>query len=299
MRAGRRRPRSGLTPGTGPATPGARGGGRPQPLRRVTSHRNPALQHVRRLQQKRARREDRLLVAEGEDVVQAALDRGIMPVMLLVDDERTPPDDPRVAATAGLAERYAISTRLMGGVSTLAQPPRIIGVFAQPGPHHFRTVAMPPALGVYLAGVADPGNVGTLVRTSAALGADWLALGPGSADAAHPRAVRAAMGAAFALPVLEAVSAADLATREGFRVVAAMAHGGDPPWEIDLTRPTVLALGAERAGLDPVIESLRGSHEVMEVTIPQGTGAESLNVAAAGAALLSERVRQCSRIPRS
>ncbi len=254
---------------------------------------------MRRLQQKRTRREERLLVAEGEDVVQSALDRGIAPVMLLVDEERTPPDDPRVVATAGLAERYALSTRLMGGVSTLAQPPRIIGVFAQPGPHHFRTVAMPPALGVYLAGVADPGNVGTLIRTCAALGADWLALGPGSADAAHPRAVRAAMGASFALPVLEGVSPADLATRQGFRVVAAVAHGGAAPWDVDLTAPTVLALGAERAGLDPVMDALRESLEVVEVTIPQGEGAESLNVAAAGAALLAERVRQSSRMPRS
>ncbi len=235
-------------------------------------------------------------MAEGEDVVQAALDRGVQPVLLLVDEERVPPDDPRLLATAGLAERYAVSTRLMGGVSTLAQPPRILGVFPQPGPHHFRTVTMPPALGVYLAGVADPGNVGTLVRTSAALGADWLALGPGSADAAHPRAVRAAMGATFALPVLEGVRPDDLVTREGFRVVAAVAHGGVPPWDVDLTVPTVLALGAERAGLDPVLDTLSGALEVVEITIPQGQGAESLNVAAAGAALLTERLRQCSRI---
>ncbi len=299
MRAGGRRPRGRLTQGTGPARPDARGGGGPGALRRVTSHRNPALQQVRRLEQKRTRREERLLVAEGEDVVQAALDRGIAPVMLLVDEERVPADDPRLVATAGLRERYGLSTRLMAGVSTLASPPRIIGVFAQPGPHHFRTVAMPPALGVYLAGVADPGNVGTLVRTCAALGADWLALGPGSADAAHPRAVRAAMGATFALPVLEGVRPEDLATREGFRVVAAVAHGGAPPWEVDLTGPTVLALGAERAGLDPVISALREALDVVDVTIPQGEGAESLNVAAAGAALLAERVRQSFRMPPS
>ncbi len=264
----------------------------------MTSARNPALQHLRRLQQKRTRREERLLVAEGEDVVQAALDRGIQPVLLLVDEERVQADDPRLVATTGLTERYCASTRLMGGASSLAQPPRIIGVFPQAGPHHFRTVLMPPSLGVYLAGVADPGNVGTLVRTSAALGADWLALGPGSADAAHPRAVRAAMGATFALPVLEGVRPEDLLTREGFRVVAAVAHGGAAPWDVDLTVPTVLALGAERAGLDPILDALREHLEVVEVTIPQGDGAESLNVSAAGAALMTERIRQCMRIPR-
>ncbi len=296
MCAGRRCPCRRLTTGT--ESDHERSGGRDPSLRRVTSSRNPALQHLRRLQQKRTRREERLFVAEGEDLVQSALDHGIQPVMLLVDEERVGSDDPRLLATVGLSERYCASTQLMAGASTLAQPPRIIAIFPQSGPHHFRTVVMPPALGVYLAGVADPGNVGTLVRTSAALGADWLALGPGSADAAHPRAVRAAMGATFALPVLEGVTPADLATREGFRVVAAVAHGGAAPWDVDLTVPTVLALGAERAGLDPVMDELRETLEVVEVTIPQGEGAESLNVSAAGAALMAERVRQCISIPR-
>ncbi|MSO44200.1 MAG: RNA methyltransferase [Thermoleophilia bacterium] len=254
---------------------------------------------VKRLQQKRTRREERLLVAEGEDVVQAALDHGIVPSLLIFDEERVAEDDPRVLATSSVRERYMVSTRLMGGISTMAQPPRILGVFPQPGPYHFRSVAMPPTIGVYLAGVADPGNVGTLVRTSAALGADWLALGPGSADVAHPRAVRAAMGATFTLPLLEGVRPEDLVTVEGFRIVAAVAHGGEAPWDVDLTVPTVLALGAERAGLDPVMDALRASVEVVEVTIPQADGAESLNVSAAGAVLLAERLRQSIRMPRS
>jgi TrmH family RNA methyltransferase len=259
----------------------------------VTSPRNPALQLVRRLQAKRARRELRLMVAEGEDLVQAALDRGVRPQVLLVDDQRVAPDDPRLAATAGLDERYLVPASLLARVSTLAQPPRMLAVLPQPGPHHFRTVRFPPEAGLWLAGVADPGNVGTLVRTAAALGCDWVALGPGSADAAHPRAVRAAMGASFAIPVLEGVGGADLAAREGFRVVAATAHGGTAPWRVDLTAPMVLALGAERAGIDPVLGDL-GGLEVVEVTIPQAPGAESLNVAAAGAALLAERLRQVS-----
>lgn len=262
------------------------------PLRRVTSPRNPALQLVRRLQSKRARREARLMVAEGEDVVQAALDHGVQPTVLLVDAERVAPDDPRLARTAALAERYLVPGPLLARVSTLAAPPRMIAVLPQPGPHHFRTVAFPPAAALWLAGVADPGNVGTLVRTAAALGADWVALGPGSADLAHPRAVRAAMGATFAIPVLEGVLGRDLATRPGLRVVAAVPRGGAPPWEADLARPGVIALGAERAGLEPALADLGEGVDVVRVTIPQAPGAESLNVAAAGAALLAEALRQ-------
>ena len=174
----------------------------------------------------------------------------------------------------------------------MAAAPRVIAIVPQPASRSFREVRFPPDLGVYLAGVADPGNVGTLVRTAAALGADWLALGPGSADAFHPRAARAAMGATFALPLLEGVSPADLATREGFAVLAAVPRGGVPPWEADLARPLVLALGNERAGLGSALQGLADGREVVRVTIPQAEGAESLNVAAAGAALLAEAVRQ-------
>ena len=163
------------------------------------------------------RRERRLLVAEGEDLVEAALARGVRPVALLLDEDRLDGTEPLLAATAGLAERYAVAPRLLARASGLAAPPRVLAVLPQPGPHHFRTVAFPPSLALYLAGVADPGNVGTLVRTAAALGADWVALGSGSADPYHPRAVRAAMGATYAVPLLEGVAPGDLATRCGFR----------------------------------------------------------------------------------
>ena len=266
-------------------------------LRLATSPRNPALQLARALQTKKVRRERRLFVAEGEDLVDAALAAGARPVAVLWDADRVSEDDPRIAATAGLAERYLVPPKLMAQASGLAAAPRIIAIVPQPAVRSFRDVRFPPVFGLYLAGVADPGNVGTLVRTSAALGADWVALGPGSADAYHPRAVRAAMGATFALPLLGGVTPADLATREGFAVLAAVPRGGIPPWEADLTRPTVLALGAERAGLGPALEGLADGREIVRVTIPQAEGAESLNVAAAGAALLAEAVRQRATAP--
>ena len=190
-------------------------------------------------------------MAEGEDLVDAALARGVRPVALLVDAERVADDDPRLAATEGLAERYRVPGQLLARASTLAAPPRVIAVFPQPPPRSFRDVAFPPALAVYLAGVADPGNVGTLVRTAAALGADWLALGPGSADAFHPRAVRAAMGATFAIPLLEGVAPADLGTRGGFDVVGGRPAGrarpvGGRPDAPDGPGPRRRARGARR-----------------------------------------------------
>jgi TrmH family RNA methyltransferase len=100
------------------------------------------------------------------------------------------------------------------------------------------------------------------------------------------------MGATFAVPLLEGVSPGDLGTRRGFHVVGAVPRGGVPPWEADLTRPLVLALGAERSGLGGALDELGDGREVVRVTIPQAPGSESLNVAAAGAALLAEAGRQ-------
>jgi TrmH family RNA methyltransferase len=252
---------------------------------------------VRSLAAKKVRRERRLMLAEGEDLVEAALAHGVRPQVLMVDADRVRADDALLRATEGMAERYAVPGPLLAKVSGLAAPPRVLAVLPQPGPHHFRTVRFPPSLAIWLAGVADPGNVGTLVRTAAALGCDWLALGPGSADPYNPRAVRAAMGATFAIPLLEGVAAGDLATRKGFAVVGAVAAGGVPPWEADLRGPTVIALGGERAGLAPALEALGADRPPALVTIPQTPGAESLNVAAAGAIILAEAARQRARGP--
>ncbi len=261
-------------------------------LRPITSFKNPALQLVRALGQKKVRRDRRMIAVEGEDLFDAALTAGIRPVSVLVDEQRVAADDPRLADVGALAECYAVPPELMKRLSTMGHAPRVIAVLPQPDPPDFRSVAMPPSLALWLAGVGDPGNVGTLVRTSAAFGCDWVALGPGSADVFNPRSVRAAMGAVFTLPVLEGVSGADLATRPGVRVVAGVMRGGVPYWEADLASPAVIALGAEREGIEDALRDLGDDVEVVRVTIPQEDGAESLNVSAAGAVLLSEARRQ-------
>lgn len=233
-----------------------------------------------------------MVVLEGEDLIDSALAAGVAPILLLVDDERVDEDDPRLVATSQVDERYAVPGELLKQVSAMGFAPRMIGVFAQPDAPAFRDVPMPPDLALWLAGVGDPGNVGTLIRTAAAMGCDWVGLGPGSADPFNPKAVRAAMGATFALPLLEGVRAEDLATRPGVRMIAAVVSGGLPPWEVDLVAPSVIALGAERAGLDISMGPFTDEHEVVRVTIPQESVAESLNVAAAGAILLAEARRQ-------
>ena len=147
----------------------------------------------------------------------------------------------------------------------------------------------------------DPGNLGTLLRTALAAGVEEVWLG-GGADPLQPKVLRASAGAALALPLRREPDRAGLlpllhaARAGGHQLVATLVEGGGgtgaeapiPYWQLDWTRPTVLLLGNEGAGLHPELAAL-ASHRV---TIPHSSAVESLNVAVAAGPLLLERWRQ-------
>jgi RNA methyltransferase, TrmH family len=223
----------------------------------ITAATNPKLKLVRKLlAQKRKRDELGLFVAEGEDLLDAARSAGIEPVELLVAGE-------------------TVAAELLAGLSTLAHPARVVGVFrAGDLPQEQREVTLA------LWRVGDPGNVGTLLRTADAFGAA-LALSPGCADPLAPKALRASAGAIFRVPLVGFEAA------QGRRV-ALVAHGGTPLAEVDLSGPVTFLLGAERAGLPE--ELVAQSNYLATIALPGS--AESLNVAAAGAVALYERSRR-------
>jgi TrmH family RNA methyltransferase len=160
-------------------------------------------------------------------------------------------------------------------VSTLAHPPRVLGVYRREDlPRGTRPVTLA------LWHVADPGNVGTLLRSADAFGAG-VALSAGCADPTSPKALRASMGAIFRVPL------ADFDDPQGRRV-ALVPHGGTPLPELALDGEVVLVLGAERAGLPEDV--LARCEE--RATIPHSGGAESLNVAMAGTVALYELARR-------
>jgi TrmH family RNA methyltransferase len=168
-----------------------------------------------------------------------------------------------------------VSLELLAELSTLAHPPRVLGVYRRADlPHGVRPVTLA------LWRVADPGNVGTLVRSAAAFGAG-VALSPGCADPTGPKALRAAAGSIWRVPLLDASNSLLLAGRR----VALVAHGGAPLPEVELDGKVTFLLGAERTGLPADIP------RDVEASIPIAS-AESLNVAAAGAVALYEWRRQ-------
>lgn len=220
----------------------------------IASPHNEKLKLVRKLRERKYREREELFATEGEDLVEAGLAAGVEPHFLL--------------STAGSGVGgEEVEPELLASASSLGSGTRAIGVW----PLRWAERAQAPCL--YLHGVGDPGNVGTIVRTAHALIGGSVALGPGCADPFSPKAVRASMGAVFSQPLLRVEVGATPAPR-----AALVAHDGEGLEKIDGV--ATLCLGAEREGLpETVLEECETA-----VTIPLRAGAaESLNVGAAAA----------------
>jgi RNA methyltransferase, TrmH family len=219
----------------------------------IRSRDNERLKLVRKLHSKRWRDRLGLCFVEGEDAVEAATAE---PVDLLRGGEDVDP-------------------KLLAEVASAPHPPRMVGVFRRADLPQWEERAATLALWR----LADPGNLGTLIRTADAFGAA-VALSAACADPTSPKALRASAGSIWRVP-LGAWTEASNGLLQGSRRVALVAHGGETLSSVDLSGRVSFLLGAERAGLPPEVE------RDVEARIPIA-GAESLNVAAAGAIALYE-----------
>jgi len=220
----------------------------------ISSPHNEKLKLVRKLHERSWREREGLFVSEGEDLVEAGLAAGAEPRFLLT------------AADSGLGGEE-VEPALLAAVSSLGSGTRALAVW----PQRWADELQPPC--VYLHGVADPGNVGAIVRSAHALSGGAVVLGPDCADPFGPKAVRASMGSVFGQPLVRVGVGATPAPR-----AALVAHGGTGLDALDAT--ATLCLGAEREGLPAEVLSECD----VRVTIPlRPGGAESLNVAAAAA----------------
>jgi RNA methyltransferase, TrmH family len=207
----------------------------------ITSADNDKLKTIRKLQQKRWRNKLGLFTAEGEDLIHP---------------------DAEFVLRAGID----VEPDLLDSVSTLGSGTRVIGVYKQ------RWAEPTGNLLVYLHGVEDPGNVGTIIRSAHALADATVVLGPGSADPYSPKAVRASMGSIFDRPPARAT----IDELDGEKV-ALNATADRELRDLDVTGPVVLVLGSERGELPEGLEAVR---------IP--VHADSLNVAMAATVALYE-----------
>lgn len=185
---------------------------------------------------------------------------------------------------------HLVSPAVAKAISGSVTPQGVVLVAASPL-RPLGTVQVEKGLVVILSAVSDPGNVGTLVRTAAAAGADAVILTEGSADVLNPKTARSSAAALFSVPLVVDVTLSDAIDHVrglGCAIVGADARSNEDLYSADLISPIAMVLGNESWGVSDADASLLDR----SLSIPMPGRAESLNVAVAGSVILFEALRQ-------
>ena len=225
---------------------------------------HPKLNQVTLLRTRRGRDRSGRFVAEGEDLIAAAAANGWQPV------------DSFVAEGSGLSGTE-VSEEALAEVSALGSGTRALAIYEQ------RWSEPTGPLAVWLHGVGDPGNVGTIIRSAHAFGAASVILGPGSSDPFGPKAVRASMGAIFSVAVARADQIEQLPGTTVALAASAPLQLDGAPWP---GGEVTLLIGAEREGLPT--EVVAAASEARSIAID----GDSLNAAMAATIALYSCTRK-------
>ncbi|GAC1420481.1 MAG: RNA methyltransferase [Candidatus Velthaea sp.] len=250
------------------------------------SPQNPRIERVRELLTPRGRRDQSRYAFEGPTLIAEAQRSGVALRELYVTEEALAGrSDLRALETPDLPI-FTLTARLFKRLSDVETPTGLLAVADLPLSDPAAVLALcGPVL--LLAGVSDPGNAGTLLRSAEAFGAAGVLFGRGGVDPYAPKVVRAAMGSLFRLPVsqVDAEWLLDAGNRAGRPILAADVEGAELG-SIALPPNAILAVGNERRGVRDWLPRFD-----LAVRIPQPGAAESLNAAVAGSILLYELSR--------
>jgi len=256
-------------------------------VKSITSRDNPAIKHLHALATSaRERRKAGETLLDGAHLLEVALARGVAPLQVVVSDSgKTQPEIASLLQRCAPEALIEVPERLFAHISPVDSPSGVLARITVPavpdGP--------PPAdTCVVLDGVQDPGNLGTILRTAAAVGVGDVLLTPGCAQAWSPRVLRAAMGAHFGLRLWEGSDVA--AALAGFpgAILAADLRDAVELYDLDLRAPVAWLFGSEGQGLSAPVAALA----TRRVLIPMPGGMESLNVGVAAGVCLFEQLRQ-------
>ncbi|MEL7645391.1 MAG: RNA methyltransferase [Anaerolineaceae bacterium] len=253
----------------------------------ISSTQNQFVQEVRALlNQAKARRKLQAFAAEGARLVEDGLRSGARARYLLVRAAHPSRVDAVLAQRPEILPVLLVEDKLFDSLADTVNSQGIIGVFDQPA------WELPGELNfaLILDQVRDPGNLGTILRSTEAAGAQAVFLSPGTADAFAPKVVRAGMGAHFRLPILTLDWETLTLVLTGLNVFHADMAGEISCWEADFVAPCALLIGGEAEGISPAAAAL----VTHSVRIPMAGRNESLNAAVSAGILLFEVLRQRS-----
>jgi TrmH family RNA methyltransferase len=256
----------------------------------LTSTQNPLAKQIRKLHRSKERRSQGLCLLEGSHLLQEVCAIGVRLDVLCYTEAWQDRNPTVFQQAAQLADRIeCVSPELLKSISTTVEPDGVLAI----APRQHQTAIPIRSLGLVLETIQDPGNLGTMIRTAAAVGADGLLLSHDCVELDNPKVLRASAGQWFRLPMATTSDLASMLQQyrsQGFQVVATLPTAKQTLWDIDFTQPSLIVMGNEGAGLSPEVAAIAD----VSVTIPLAPNVESLNVAIAAALILYEVKRQRS-----
>jgi TrmH family RNA methyltransferase len=273
----------------------------------ITSPANPRISKLQSLQTTRGRRKSGLFLMEGPHLLKALLDAGVLPHEIYYQAEllQRTAEGKRLLSqllhTPELAQRLVeVSERVIESISDTQTSQGVVSVLAlsaftteqtQQRRAAHQLSGERPAL-LILDDVADPGNMGTILRTALAADVSTVLLTANCVDCFNPKVVRAAAGAHIALPIETDLSWEAIGQRVAVhspgRVLLAEANSPHAYYDQNLSEPFALIIGNEAHGPSPAARALA----TMTIIIPLANAVESLNAAMAAGIILYEGVRQ-------
>lgn len=253
----------------------------------LTSLQNPVVKQMRKLQRAKYRKQQGVFLLEGTHLLQEASAVG-WPLERICCTPTWAEKHPQLwqqLQDQGPAE--LVSAEVLGAIATTNTPDGVVAIATS------KTTTAPQikSLGLVLETIQDPGNLGTMIRTAAAAGAEGLLLSSDTVDPEHPKVLRASAGAWFHIgigicdPLPQVLSQHK---EQGFQLLATQPEAEQVYWQTNLQQPTLILVGNEGAGLSATLSAMADTH----VHIPTVQAIESLNAGVAAALLLYEAQRQ-------
>jgi len=235
------------------------------------------------------RRRAARFLAEGPNLVEAALRRGLVSEVFVTENAAE-----RFADLLAGAPTQLVTERAAKALSDTVTPVGLVAVCTVPDADLEQVLADGPTLVAVPVGVSEPGNAGTIIRVADAMGADAVVLAGPSVDPYNGKCLRASAGSIFSIPVIAEpdTDAALTGLRDaGLQVLATVLDGSVSLDDVDLARPTAWLFGPEAHGLPPDVVELATAR----VRIPMAGNAESLNIGSAAAICLYQSARASRR----
>lgn len=256
----------------------------------LISRQNPLVKSFRKLHQPKFRKQSQTCLLEGTNLVEAAIQNSYpMQVCCFTEAWRSRHSDLLKPLFATDTRLELVSDDVLEAMTTTQHPDGVVAMIAWPTTNHLpRSIT---GVGLVLESIQDPGNLGSILRSTSAANGSGIFLSPDCVALTNPKVMRASVGAWFRVPTYiqsDLPSMLVAFQSQGVQIVATTGAATQPYWDVDYQKPTLILIGNEGAGLSQALIELANQ----QVKIPMDAGTESLNAAIAASIFLFEGCRQ-------